>query len=58
VVVVVVVLTVTSIKLVHTALLIILTVVVPAGAITEYPANKVALGTFMSNADTYPSTFE
>jgi hypothetical protein len=58
VVVVVVTLTVTLIKFVHTPVLNILTVVVPAGAVTAYPANKVALGTFVANADTYPSTFE
>jgi hypothetical protein len=58
VVVVVVVLTDTSIKFVHTPLLIILTLVVPAGTDTEYPASKVAFATFIANAETYPSTFE
>lgn len=58
VVVVVVTLTVTSIKFVHTPLLIILTVVVPAGAITEYPANRAALLTPVANADVKPPTLE
>ena len=58
VVVVVVTLTVTSIKFVQAPLLIILTVVVPAGAITEYPANRAALLTPVANENAKPSTSE
>ena len=54
----VVALTATSIKFVHTPVLIILTIVVPAGAITEYPANRAALLTPIANGDTNPSALE
>lgn len=50
--------TITSIKFVHSPILIILTVVVPTGAVVEYPATKIALSTLVSNADIKPSTFE